>query len=109
MYIQLYSFMFFTDGFVPSEPMQGSIRFEDVVFSYPTREELPILSRFNLEVEKGQVLAVVGASGSGKSTIASLILRYYDVQNGRLLIDGRDIRDYSPQWIRSHIGVVSQV
>ena len=89
--------------------MQGSICFQDVIFSYPTREELPVLSRLNLEVDKGRVLAVVGASGSGKSTIASLILRYYDVQGGHLLVDGRDIRDYSPQWMRSHIGVVSQV
>ncbi|KAK2150002.1 hypothetical protein LSH36_427g01031 [Paralvinella palmiformis] len=99
-----------------SELMRGigaSSRLWNLVDRVPSipmtaREELPILSRLNLEVDKGRVLAVVGASGSGKSTIASLILRYYDVQGGHLLVDGRDIRDYSPQWMRSHIGVVSQ-
>ena len=97
------------DGLVPSKPLAGNIEFRDVTFSYPSREGLSVLSDFNLQIDQGRVLAVVGASGSGKSTIGSLILRYYDADRGDILLDGEPIQDLSPQWIRQNIGVVSQV
>jgi ATP-binding cassette, subfamily B, bacterial MsbA len=89
---------------------EGSIRFEDVGFSYQgdgdgTRE---ILRDINLEVSAGELVAVVGSSGAGKSTLVHLIPRFFDVTSGRLLIDGRDVRDVTLASLRSQIGVVTQ-
>jgi ATP-binding cassette, subfamily B, bacterial MsbA len=88
----------------------GSIRFENVGFSYQgngdgTRE---ILRDINLEVSAGELVAVVGSSGAGKSTLVHLIPRFFDVTSGRLLIDGRDVRDVTLASLRSQIGVVTQ-
>lgn len=63
----------------------------------------------NLHLHPGKSIALVGRSGCGKSTVASLIMRLYDPDKGRILLDGVDIRDLDPKWLRSHIGFVSQV
>src|SRR5580698_6137440 len=94
----------------PLPPFTHSIRFENVGFSYETSgdEGRDILRDIRLEVHAGEVLAVVGSSGAGKTTLVHLIPRFFDVSSGRLLIDGRDIRDTTLASLRSQIGVVSQ-
>ncbi len=87
-------------------PFHGAIEFTDVVFSY-NREE-PVLHGINLRVDRGEVLAVVGPSGSGKTTLSNLIPRFYDVQEGALLIDGHDVRDVTLFSLRSQIAIVTQ-
>src|SRR5580693_5402900 len=91
-------------------PFSHSIRFEDVCFSYDGDgdESREILRDIDLEVNAGEVLAVVGSSGAGKTTLVHLIPRFFDVSSGRILIDGRDIRDTTLASLRSQIGVVSQ-
>jgi ATP-binding cassette, subfamily B, bacterial MsbA len=97
-------------GAQPLPPFSRSIRFEDVCFSYEGdgEESREILRDIDLEVNAGEVLAVVGSSGAGKTTLVHLIPRFFDVSSGRLLIDGRDIRDTTLASLRSQIGVVSQ-
>ena len=89
-------------------PIEGRIEFRDVTFAYPSRLDVPILSNFNLVIEKGQSVAFVGPSGSGKSTIVALVLRMYDPQSGCILIDGKDIKEYNVIHLRSALGLVSQ-
>jgi ABC transporter ATM len=84
----------------------GEIRFENVSFGYTP--ERPILSNLNLVIPAGQKIAVVGPSGCGKSTLLKLLFRFYDVDSGRILIDGQDIRDVSLDSLRKAIGVVPQ-
>lgn len=83
---------------------QGIV-FENVAFSYANE---PLLKNFNLTVNKGQMIALVGESGSGKSTLANLVNRFYDVQKGRLLIDGTDIKDIAIKNLRQLVGTVTQ-
>jgi ATP-binding cassette subfamily B protein len=91
---------------IPAPPFRGAVRFENVSFAYePGR---PILEKINFEVHPGQQVALVGPSGSGKSTLVSLLLRLYDPQEGRVIIDGGDIRDYKLESLRSQIGMVLQ-
>jgi len=84
----------------------GEIRFENVTFGY--RPDRPIVKNLNLIIPAGKKIAIVGPSGCGKSTILRLLFRYYDVQEGRILIDGQDIRDVSLDSLRKAIGVVPQ-
>ncbi|KAL7253089.1 hypothetical protein ACSBR1_007580 [Camellia fascicularis] len=86
----------------------GSIELKNVDFSYPTRPEVLVLSNFSLKVNGGQTIAVVGVSGSGKSTIISLIERFYDPVAGQVLLDGRDLKLFNLRWLRSHMGLVQQ-
>ena len=87
----------------------GSIRFADVAFSYHGAEDArDVLQGINLEVEAGEVLAVVGSSGAGKSTLVHLIPRFFDVTGGWILIDGHDVRDVTLSSLRSQIGIVTQ-
>jgi subfamily B ATP-binding cassette protein MsbA len=86
-----------------------AIRFEDVSFSYADAEDSrEVLHGISLEVNAGEVLAVVGSSGAGKSTLVHLIPRFFDVSSGRLLIDGADVRDVTLSSLRSQIGIVTQ-
>jgi len=90
-------------------PFCRNIRFEEVCFSYTNDEESrEVLRDINLQVDAGEVLAVVGSSGAGKSTLVHLIPRFFDVTSGRLVIDGHDIRDVTLASLRAQIGVVSQ-
>ncbi|KAJ1435513.1 P-loop containing nucleoside triphosphate hydrolase [Sesbania bispinosa] len=86
----------------------GSIELKNVDFCYPSRPELLVLSNFSLKVNGGQTVAIVGVSGSGKSTIISLIERFYDPVAGQVLLDGRDLKLYNLRWLRSHLGLVQQ-
>ncbi|NNL75281.1 MAG: ABC transporter ATP-binding protein [Desulfobacterales bacterium] len=95
----------------PLERIQGHIVFENVSFSYRSEQltaGLAALSRIDLAVEPGQVLGIVGPPGSGKSTLISLIPRLYDVQRGRILLDGHDLRSLKLQNLRSHISFIPQ-
>ncbi|AUX40999.1 ABC transporter permease [Sorangium cellulosum] len=94
-------------GAEPSS-VSGRLTLEDVRFSYPTRKDVPVLKGIDLSVRAGEVIALVGSSGAGKSTIASLLLRLYDPDAGRILLDGRDLRELSPSWLRRQIGIVAQ-
>jgi ABC-type multidrug transport system fused ATPase/permease subunit len=87
---------------------EGRLAFENVRFSYPTRPEAEVLSGVDLAVAPGEVVALVGASGAGKSTVAALIGRLYDPTHGRIALDGRDLRELDPAWLRAQIGVVPQ-
>ncbi|XP_076888466.1 ABC transporter B family member 6-like [Bidens hawaiensis] len=86
----------------------GSIELKHVDFSYPTRPEILVLSNFSLKVNGGQTVAVVGVSGSGKSTIISLIERFYDPVAGQVNLDGKDLKLFNLRWLRNHLGVVQQ-
>lgn len=87
----------------------GSIRFEDVCFKYRKEPEAPnILDHVTFEIRMGEMVALVGQSGSGKSTAVDLLLRFYDVDSGRITIDGIDIREFDYKQLRRMIGVVSQ-
>jgi len=87
-------------------PIKGDIEFHDVVFGY--KAELPVLHGLNLKIKEGQTVAIVGPTGAGKSTIAGLLSRFYDIQSGNVLIDGRDVRDITQSSLRSQIGIVLQ-
>ena len=88
--------------------MKGNIQFNNVHFSYPTRDDIPVLKGIDLDVSAGQKIALVGSSGAGKSTIAQLILRFYSLESGNILVDGKDIFDYDIHDYRNHVGVVPQ-
>ncbi|RKP35291.1 hypothetical protein BJ085DRAFT_33983 [Dimargaris cristalligena] len=88
--------------------VDGQILFRDIKFSYPTRPDVPILKCLNLDVEAGQTVALVGASGSGKSTIVSLLERFYDPLSGDIFLDGINIKDINVRSLRTHLGIVSQ-
>jgi subfamily B ATP-binding cassette protein MsbA len=90
------------------ERIEGRVRFENVLFRYGDRGDANILSGISLEAEPGEVIALVGPSGAGKSTLVALIPRFYDVTDGRILIDGHDVRDIKLEALRSHIGIVPQ-
>ncbi len=87
---------------------QGHVRLENVSFRYGDRGEANVLSDISLEAQPGEVIALVGPSGAGKSTLVALIPRFYDVTDGRILVDGQDVRDMKLEALRSHIGIVPQ-
>jgi ABC-type multidrug transport system fused ATPase/permease subunit len=87
-------------------PVRGAIRFDQVKFAYDP--ESPVLRGVSFSIEPGQLVGVVGPTGGGKSTIVSLIPRFYDPTGGKIEIDGVDVRDYKLQWLRSQIGYVLQ-
>ncbi|EJT96873.1 P-loop containing nucleoside triphosphate hydrolase protein [Dacryopinax primogenitus] len=88
--------------------LRGVIRFEDVGFVYPARPDVPVLKGFNMELRTGESVALVGKSGSGKSSVQALLLRYYDPTSGRITFNGVDIRTYTPESWRATIGYVPQ-
>ena len=84
------------------------IKFKDVFFSYPSRKDFNILQNFNLEIKSGQSIAIVGSSGSGKSTILQLLLRFYDIDSGSIFLNSQDIRDLSFSDLRKNFSYISQ-
>ena len=99
------------DIFTPNrdtwEDIKGDIEFSDVSFKYPDGEEY-VLQDFNLSIPFGTNLAIVGETGAGKSTLANLVCRFYEPTSGRILLDGKDLRDRSQLWLHSSIGYVQQ-
>ena len=87
---------------------RGEIEFKDVWFRYPTRKEDWVLKGLNLKVNQNETIALVGESGCGKSTIVSLILRFYDVDRGEILVDGINIKSYNLTELRKAMGLVMQ-
>ncbi|KAF3107819.1 ATP-binding cassette permease mdl1 [Orbilia oligospora] len=87
---------------------KGTITFEDVVFSYPTRPAVTIFDGLNFSIPAGSNVSIVGPSGGGKSTVSSLLLRFYCPSSGRVLINGQDLEDVNVKSLRRKIGVVSQ-
>ncbi|KAK8468966.1 hypothetical protein PHAVU_006G168172 [Phaseolus vulgaris] len=96
-----------TSGVV-MEDIRGDIELRDVYFSYPARKNVQIFSGFSLYVPSGTTAALVGQSGSGKSTVISLLERFYDPDAGEVLIDGINLKNFQVRWIREQIGLVSQ-
>ena len=86
----------------------GRVEFKNITFSYPARPEQNVLTNFNLNLSSDKVVALVGPSGSGKSTVAALLARLYDISQGEIRLDGENIKDLQPNWLRQQIGVVSQ-
>ncbi|KAJ9698332.1 hypothetical protein PVL29_007422 [Vitis rotundifolia] len=86
----------------------GSIELKNVDFCYPTHPKSMVLNNFSLKINGGQTVAIVGVSGSGKSTIISLIERFYDPVSGQILLDGRDLKLFNLRWLRNHLGLVQQ-
>ncbi|KAI4467311.1 atp-binding cassette sub-family b [Holotrichia oblita] len=94
---------------IPYHSLKGEIEFKNVNFAYPSRPEHIVLKNFNLKVPPGKTIAIVGASGNGKSTVVALIERFYDVNDGIITIDGTDIRNLDPTWLRQRaLGLISQ-
>ena len=93
---------------VDASSVKGEIDLKHVRFAYPTRPDVILFDDFNLHVPAGRSLALVGRSGSGKSSVVSLIERFYDPLAGRVCVDGRDIRTFHLRSLRTHIGLVSQ-
>jgi ATP-binding cassette subfamily B multidrug efflux pump len=95
------------DAVKNADTQRGYVAFQDVTFSYPGAEE-PAISHISFSAGPGEVTAIIGGTGSGKSTLVSLIPRFYDVDSGRVLVDGVDVRDMAQEHLRSKIGFVPQ-
>jgi ATP-binding cassette subfamily B (MDR/TAP) protein 1 len=95
-------------GGLKPERCEGRITFENVKFSYPSRPDVPVVKELSLTIEAGTTVALVGASGSGKSTVISLVERFYDPLSGVVKLDGVDLKQLNVKWLRSQIGLVSQ-
>ncbi|CAI5997677.1 unnamed protein product [Closterium sp. NIES-65] len=96
-----------TTGEVPGK-VTGDIELRNVRFSYPARKDVTIFEDFSLKIAAGTTVAIVGSSGSGKSTVVALVERFYDPLAGAVYLDGRDIRSLQLKWLRDQIGLVSQ-
>ena len=90
------------------DKFEGEIEFRNVTFAYPLKPEVDVLKNLSTKIEKGKVVAIVGHSGSGKTTISNLIQRFYDPNEGCITIDGTDLRDFNLTWLRRTIGFVAQ-
>lgn len=97
------------DGGKTLEACNGHVTFENITFAYPVRGDRPVLNNFNLDVPPGQTVALVGASGCGKSTTVSLLERFYDCDQGRVALDGVDVRDLRLSYLRDRVVMVSQM
>nr|XP_054093796.1 phosphatidylcholine translocator ABCB4 isoform X4 [Callithrix jacchus] len=95
------------EGLKPDK-FEGNVTFSEVMFNYPTRQNVPVLQGLSLEVKKGQTLALVGSSGCGKSTVVQLLERFYDPSAGTVRLDGQEAKKLNVQWLRAQLGIVSQ-
>jgi ATP-binding cassette, subfamily B, bacterial MsbA len=105
-YLDLHPDIHDEPGALALPPFERQIEFQNVDFDY--EEALPLLRNINLRIQKGEVVAIVGSSGAGKTTLASLIPRFFDVTRGRILIDGLDVRRLKLNSLRAQIGIVTQ-
>lgn len=90
------------------DALRGEVALSEVVFAYPTRPEAPVLQGLTLSIHPGEVVALVGPSGGGKSTVAALLSRFYDPQGGQIALDGKPLETLDADWLREQVGVVSQ-
>jgi ATP-binding cassette, subfamily B (MDR/TAP), member 1 len=97
------------DAGVAAPSVKGDIAFHDLRFSYPSRPDVPVLKGISFECPANQVTALVGASGSGKSTIVALLERWYEPSQGSITLDGQKLDDYNVRWLRSQMRLVQQV
>ncbi|MCB2377708.1 ATP-binding cassette domain-containing protein [Hymenobacter sp. BT635] len=88
--------------------VRGDIDYRNVAFSYPTRPDLPVLKNIDFDIQAGEKIALVGPSGAGKSTIVQLLMQFYELSGGKILVDGRDLQQYDLTELRQHIGIVPQ-
>ncbi|KAM6588657.1 hypothetical protein CsatA_011262 [Cannabis sativa] len=88
--------------------LEGHIQFNNVTFSYPSRPDVTIFNKLSLDIPSGKIVALVGGSGSGKSTVISLIERFYEPLSGEILLDGNNIKELDLKWMRQQIGLVNQ-
>ncbi|MEF9997054.1 MAG: ABC transporter ATP-binding protein, partial [Burkholderiaceae bacterium] len=95
-------------GARPLAVSQGEIRFDNVSFSYGRQDQQPVIEHLNLTIRPGEKIGLVGRSGAGKSTIVNLLLRFHDIEHGRILIDGQDIAQVTQESLRAQIGMVTQ-
>lgn len=93
---------------IPVQQMRGGIQFQNVSFAYPSKQAVQVIQKMDVDIKPGENVAIVGTSGSGKSTIVSLIERFYDITNGEILIDGVNIKELDWDWLHQNIGFVSQ-
>ena len=95
------------EGKLEVKRVKGDVEFKNVTFTYPGRD-IPALRNISFELPEGKTVALVGRSGSGKSTIANLLTRFYDIQEGKILMDGHDLREYTLSSLRDQVALVSQ-
>lgn len=95
-------------GGLKPEKVEGYITFEDVKFNYPSRPNVPVVRGLSISFPAGKTAALVGASGSGKSTVVALVERFYDPLSGVVKLDGVDVKKFNIKWLRTQIGLVSQ-
>jgi len=96
------------DGLAPEGRPKGELEFVNVSFAYPSRPDVTVMENVSFKAPAGETTAIVGITGSGKSTAIALAMRFYDPTEGKILLDGRDIREYKPNWLRSNTGLVAQ-
>lgn len=96
-----------TTPFTPTK-INGYITFQDVAFKYPSRLDMPIFDHLNFEIKSGEKVALVGPSGAGKSTIIQLLLKFYDIDSGKILVDNKNINDISIKQLRGNVAIVPQ-
>lgn len=87
--------------------LQGHVEFQNVHFQFPSRVDAPSLAGVSFEVPAGESVALVGPAFGGKTTIAALLERFYDPQQGRIVLDKKDLCSYDPRWVRDQIGIVT--
>lgn len=95
-------------GIMPTTEAIGEVEFRNISFAYPSRVDSKVLSDFSLKLNPNETTALVGRSGSGKSTTAMLLMRLYDPQQGAIYLDGVDLKTLNPHWLRQHVSAVSQ-
>ena len=97
-----------SDSHQPAERFNGEVEFHNISFYYPSRKDFQVLKNISFKANKGETIAIVGPSGAGKSTITNLILRFFDPQSGKIIIDGKNAQDYSLTELRSQMAIVPQ-
>ena len=97
-----------SDSTTNVEKIKGEVTFQNVAFSYPSRKEIQVLKNVSFKANFGQKIAIVGPSGTGKSTIAFLLLRFYDIESGTILIDNKNIYEYDLETLRGNMSIVPQ-
>ncbi|XP_013789570.2 ATP-binding cassette sub-family B member 8, mitochondrial-like isoform X1 [Limulus polyphemus] len=94
---------------IPEDQLQGEVEFRNVSFTYPTRPQQLVLENFSIHIPAGKMVALCGPSGGGKSTVAALLERFYDVDSGSITLDGKNLDQLDPKWLRGHVlGFINQ-